>query len=268
MRPFILSGLLALTATATVAQSLPPGPRFEVASVRVAPSSNGLPQGFALNPRRAGGRLSWTTNLHSLVRYAYHLPSWRITGITPDWQFFYRIEATMQATASQEQVRSMLRQLLIDRFKLTTHTRVEQRSGYALVIVNGPKLQRAAATDEVPPMPGYLKGQPPAAYEGAIFNSAEGKGIAAITGRGVPLARLADTLSEELKEFVIDRTGTTENYYFGFAFRHLDDTDADAPDVASLFDALREELGLRLERRKGPVEFLVVDHAERIPSEN
>jgi len=79
---------------------------------------------------------------------------------------------------------------------------------------------------------------------------------------------LAETLSEELKEFVIDRTGTTGSYYFGFTFRHLDDADADAPEVASLFDALQEELGLRLERRKGPVELLVVDHAERIPSEN
>jgi uncharacterized protein (TIGR03435 family) len=267
MRPFILSGMLALTVTATAAQSLPPGPRFEVASIRVVPSSGGLPQGFAMNPRRAGERLTWTTRLFSLVRYAYDIPNWRITGIEPE-QFFYRIEATMQAQASQEDVRSMMRQLLIDRFKLTTHTRVEQRSGYALVIDNGQKLQRAAATGDVPPMPGYMLGQPAAAFEGAIFNSAMGKGAAAITGRGVPLSRLAYTLSEELKEFVIDRTGMTGNYYFGFTFRHLDDPVADAPEVASLFDALRDELGLRLERQKGPVEFLVVDHAERLPTEN
>lgn len=162
----------------------------------------------------------------------------------------------------------MMRQLLIDRFKLATHTRVEQRSGYALVIDNGPKLQRAAATGEVPPMPGYMVGQPAAAFEGAIFNSAMGRGAAAITERGVPLSRLAYTISEELKESVIDRTGMTGDYYFGFTFRHLDDPVADAPEVASLSDALREELGLRFERQKGPVEFLVVDHAERIPSEN
>ena len=117
-------------------------------------------------------------------------------------------------------------------------------------------------------MPGYFKGQLPAAFEGAIVTSAEGEGIAAITGRRVPLARLAEKLSEELKEFVIDQTGMTGNYYFGFTFRLLDDAHAGAPQVASLFDALREELGLRLERRKGPVELLVVDHAERIPSEN
>jgi uncharacterized protein (TIGR03435 family) len=211
--------------------------------------------------------MSWTTNLYSFIRYAYNVPTWRITGITPQ-QLFFRIDASMEATASQEQVRSMLRQLLIDRFKLTTHTTVEQRSGYALIIVNRPKLQNAAATGEVPAMPGYLRGQPAAAFEGAIFTSMEGKGIAAITGRGVPLARLAETLSEQLKEFVIDRTEMTGNYYFGFTFRSLASADAGAPEAPPIFDALREELGLRLERQKGPVEVLVVDHAERIPSEN
>jgi hypothetical protein len=83
MRPLILSGLLALTATATVAQSLPPTPRFEVVSVRMVPSSSGLPQGFAMNPRLGGGRLTWTTRLFALVRYAYDVPNWRITGIEP-----------------------------------------------------------------------------------------------------------------------------------------------------------------------------------------
>jgi uncharacterized protein (TIGR03435 family) len=237
------------------------GPSFDVASVRVAPSSDGLPEGFAVNPRLAGERLSWTTNLYSLVRYAYHVQGWRITGITPE-SSFYRIDASLKATPSQEEVRSMLRQLLVDRFKLTTHTRVEERSGYALVILNGPKLQRAAATAEATPMPSYLKGKPAAAFEGQLFASAEGQGIAAITGRGVPLARLAETLSDQLQEFVIDRTGIAGNYYFGFTFRRLDYANADAPEVASIFDALRDELGLRLDRQKGPVELLVIDHVE------
>lgn len=268
MRPLILASMLAFPPVASVAQSVPPEARFEVASVRVVPSSNGLPDGFAANPRRAGGRLTWTTDLFRLVRYAYHLPSWRITGIDSE-SLFLRVEALTDAATSQEDVRSMLRQLLIDRFKLSTHTTVEQRSGYALVIVDGPKLQEAAAISEVPPMPRYMKGQPAAAFEGAIFASAgDAKDISAITGRGVPLARLAETLSEELKEFVVDRTGMSGNYYFGFTFRRLDRADADAPEAPSIFDALSEELGLRLERQKGSVELLVVDHVERIPSAN
>jgi uncharacterized protein (TIGR03435 family) len=78
---------------------------------------------------------------------------------------------------------------------------------------------------------------------------------------------LAHTLSEALKEFVVDRTGTTANYYFGFTFRRLV-ADAVTLEVPALSEALREHLGLKLERRQGSVEFLVVDHAERTPSEN
>jgi uncharacterized protein (TIGR03435 family) len=266
MRLFILSLLLALAAAASAAQSLHPGPRFEVASVRATPPSVGLPQGFAKNPRRVGPRLTWTTDLFALVRYAFDIPSWRISGIKSE-RVFYRVEALMEATASQEEVRAMLRQLLIDRFKLKTHTKVEQRSGYDLVVINGSKLQRAAATGEVPPMPDYMKGQPSAAFEGSVFISAESTGVSALTGRGVALARLAHTLSEALEEFVVDRTGTTANYYFGFTFRRLV-ADAVAPEVPALYEALREHLGLKLERRQGPVELLVVDHAERTPSEN
>ena len=267
MRHLILSALLALMVTVTVAQSPSPGPRFQVASIRVALASGALPDGFAKNPRRVGDRWSWTTDLHSLVRYAYHLPSWRMSGIEP-LRMFYRIEAAVEAKATLDDVRLMLRQLLIERFKLTSHTRVEQRSGYGLVVVDRPKLQRAAATGEIPTMPDYLKGQPAAVFEGAIFASMEGIGIEAITGRGVPLARLAETLSEELKEFVTDETRTTGNFYFGFTYRRVDAADVGAPEATPIFDALRDALGLKLERRKGPVEFLVVDHAERIPSEN
>lgn len=79
MRLLILVGMLAMTAAATVAQSSPPRLRFEVASVRVVPSSSGLPPGFAMSPRRTAGRLFWTTNLSSLISYAFPLPSWRIT---------------------------------------------------------------------------------------------------------------------------------------------------------------------------------------------
>ena len=267
MRPLILAGMFALTAAAPVAQSLPPGPRFQVASIRVAPASGGLPEGFAMNPRIAPERVTWTTDLHSLVRYAYRIPAWRLSGISP-MGMFYRIEAAIEAGTSQDDVRSMLRQLLIDRFKLTTHTRVEQRAGYALVVADRPKLQKLAANGVAPPMPVYLKTQSAAAFEGAVFVSMEGIGTLAMTGRGVTLLRVAETLSIQLKEFVIDETGTPGNYYFGFTFRNLDSPDGGAVESAPLSDALREQLGLRLERRRGPLEFLIVDHAERIPSEN
>jgi len=180
---------------------------------------------------------------------------------------FYRIDASMEPTSTQEDVRLMLRQLLIDRFKLTTHTTVDQRSGYALVVADRSRLERLAATGSVPPMPDYLSRQSAAFFEGALFVSMEGIGTAAMTGRGVSLARVAETLSGELKEFVIDETGLSGNYYFGFKFRNLQSPDG-AVESAPLPDALRESTGLRLERRKGPVELLIVDRYDRNPSEN
>lgn len=267
VRPLILAGVLTLMGALTGAQSPSTPPRFQVASVRVAPVSGVLPEGYASNPRVAGERFSWTTDLSSLVRYAYRVPTWRLSGIST-LGMFYRIDASMEPTANQEGVRSMVRQLLIDRFKLATHMRVEQRVGYALIVADRPKLQRLAANGAAPPMPDYLKTQSAAAFEGAIFVSMEGIGTSAMTGRGVTLGRLADTLSGQFKAFVNDETGMTGNYYFGFTFRNLDSPDGGAVESAPLSDALREQLGLRLERRKGPVEFLVVDHVERIPSEN
>ena len=266
MRLLIPAGLLALMAAPTGVQSPSTSPRFLVASVRVAPVVDVLPEGYAANPRIAGERFSWTTNLTSLVSYAYRVPGWRLSGASAPGMF-YRIDASMEPTSNQEDVRSMLRQLLADRFKLTTHTTVEQRAGYALVVADRPKLQRLAATGSVPPMPDYLNTQSAAFFEGAIFVSMEGIGTSAMTGRGVTLARLAETISGQFKEFVIDETGTSGNYYFGFTFRNLSSPDG-AVESAPLPDALREQLGLRLERRKGPVEFLIVDHFERTPSEN
>jgi hypothetical protein len=73
----VLSGVSMFAAQKAV-------PRFEVASVRSLPPSIGLPQGFAMNPRRTGTRVAWTTGLYDLTRYAYNLPAWRLSGIEGD----------------------------------------------------------------------------------------------------------------------------------------------------------------------------------------
>jgi len=100
----------------------------------------------------------------------------------------------------------------------------------------------------------------------------EGPGTSAITGRGVPLSRLAAEISNAVGAPVWDRTNLTDEYYFGFRFLRDDGAGANArdPNVLSLpiADALQQEVGLRLERTKGPVEILVVDHVQRAPTEN
>jgi uncharacterized protein (TIGR03435 family) len=203
------------------------------------------------------------------MMYAFDLPAWRILGMREEWHYVTIAGTTTAGTAPTHDVRTMLRHLLADRFKLVTHTTSEERSGYALVVgKNGPKLQRAAADGTPPPMPRYWAEQPPAVFEGYIVASLEGldgKAVRAITGRGVPVSRLAAALSAQTGAFVIDRTGLSGPFYFGFLFQPIDDASPDGL-APSLFAALEEELGLRLERERGSVEFLVVDHIERTPT--
>ena len=242
-------------------------PAFEVASVRALPSSPGLPPGFAMNPRRTGDRLTWTTSIYDLTLYAFNLPAWRVSGIQRD--AYISISAKVDPNATADTIRLMLRQLLIDRFGLGTHKRTERRSGYTLSVANnGPmNLETAKPDGSVPPMPGYMSGQPPGPFEGFIFTGAA-DGCCDMTGRGVPMSRLAEEVSSQIEEFVIDQTGLKGSYYFGFKFRRHNHVDPDAVDAPVVFDAIEDELGLRLNRTTGPVEFLVVDRVEKVPTEN
>lgn len=225
-----------------------------------------MPADFNFSPRRTSGRFHWSANLPLFVRYAYHLPDWRVSGAKKD-QSFYSIDATLDPSATEDQVRQMLQALLTDRFKLVAHRETKETQGYALVEEkNGPKLKAAGASGEPHPMPDYLSGKPSDAFEGRIFVSIEGVGTSALTGRGVTLPQLAETLSDTLGAFVLDQTGLTGKYYFGFKFQATDNADGNS-EAASIFAALPDELGLRLEKQRGQVEFLVIDHIER-PSQN
>jgi len=242
-------------------------PAFELASVRALPASTGLPAGFAMNPRRTGDRVTWTTSIYDLTLYAFNLPAWRVSGIQRD--AYITIAANVRPDATPDDIRLMLRHILIDRFKLVTHTRTERRSGYTLRVgKNGPKnLETATSGGPVPPMPSYMAGQPPGPFEGFVFTGAE-EGCCAMTGRGVPISKLADELSARIEEFVIDETGLKGNYYFGFKFRRHNHADADAVDAPVVFDAIEDELGLTLDKTTGSVEFLVVDRVAKVPTEN
>ena len=245
-------------------------PEFEVASVKMI--QGGVPASFTLSPRRSGRVLTWKTTLAFLVEYAYDMAPWQVSGL-PSEMVFYDIGATMDPAATLPDVRAMLRRLLADRFQLTAHTETEERSEFALVVgKHGHKLATRTGDGELPPMPDYLAGKPAEAFEGALFTSAEGPGTSAITGRGVPVSALTAEISKDVGTMVLDRTGLTGDYYFGFRFLRDDELGVNArdPRVMSLpiGDALEDELGLRLEKTKGPVDILVVDHVEKMPTPN
>jgi uncharacterized protein (TIGR03435 family) len=244
-----------------------PRPAFDVASFRQTPDG-GSPAFVMFAPHRAGGKLTWNAPFEEYLKYAYHLPPWRIAGIDNTMPFSYTVEATMDPNTSEDQVRLMLQTLLIDRFKIVSHWETRSCSGYRLVVErNGSKLKTATAAGEAPPMPEYRKSSPPAPFEGRIITEGWGPGIFGIMGRGVSMSQLADELSRELGECVVDQTGLTGKYYFGFQFASVSDP-IDNADSPSIFSAVQTELGLRLEKQKGTVEILVIDHYERKPSEN
>ncbi len=256
------AGIAILTVCQSFGQAATTLPSFEVASIKVI---SGIPANLSLTPRRSGGRIAWNTTLGWLCTYAYHLPQWRILGIEKD-QSFYDIEATMDPSATEDQVRLMLQELLASRFELAAHHETKEFQGYALVEAkNGPKI-KATTPEEAPPLPQYFGGKPSAAFEGRILISMEGRGTSAITGRGVSISQLADMLGETLGTFVLDRTGMTGKYYFGFKFLQVGGP-IEPVEAPSVFEVLQDELGLKLEKQKGPVEVLIVDHLAK-PSQN
>jgi uncharacterized protein (TIGR03435 family) len=255
--------LLILTACLSFGQTTP---SFEVASVKLVEEGRLDVSEYLRGLQRSGGRVHWLARAEGLVAYAYQLPEWRISGM-PKMTAYYRIDATGDASANVDQLRLMFRKLLADRLGLSVHFETREVQGFALVVAKGaPKLPTVNAAGELPPLPEYLKGKDPRPFEGRTFQSAEGRNLNAITGRGVPLARLTERLAETLNTFVLDQTGLTGNYYFGFTFAREGQV-AEA-EVPSLFDAVQEAMGLKLEKQKGPVDFLIVDHIARVPTEN
>ena len=166
---------------------------------------------------------------------------------------------------------SMLQPLLAERFKLKVHKETELRSIYELVIAkNGPKLKEAKPGDTDT---SGTKGANRFSRPGAIL----------IASQGMSIAALANHLSELLHRTIVDKTGLTGKYditlrvgiggwpgsYASGAGRRPAANRQRTPSrfAPSIFAAIQEQLGLKLQSTKGPVETLVIDHVEQ-PSEN
>jgi uncharacterized protein (TIGR03435 family) len=144
----------------------------------------------------------------------------------------------------------MLEALLADRFHLKVHRETKEMPIYALVVAkNAPKLKES-----------------PAEAEFSMSFGGRGQTIELKVSKGT-MSRLATQLSNDGGRKVVDMTKLTGNY--DYTLSYVDDRRAVAPeqDGPSLFTAIQEQLGLRLESQKGPVDVLVVDHADK-PSEN
>jgi uncharacterized protein (TIGR03435 family) len=226
--------------------------RFEVASMkRATPDPQKMSSSMRLDP----GRLTCTNaSLLQLITRAYDVKDYQVSG--PDWlrSEYYNITANVPAGALQDDVIGMLRSLLVERLHLSIHRESKEMPVYALVISKeGSKLKEVEF--------------------GRSSMNFNGKRIEA---RSVQIGNLTKILSDRMGRPVIDQTGLKG--YYDFTLEFAADEPAAAPSGdrpaevadpgANLLTALREQLGLRLEPRRAPVELLVLDRVEKIPAEN
>jgi uncharacterized protein (TIGR03435 family) len=230
-------------------------PAYEVVSIK--PGQSGCGMSISMGPSRftAGCITVWGLLYNAYAVQSLHdhppgLPGWADSAV-------FDIEAKMDddtaaamqklsAGEREQQKKQMLQALLADRFKLRVHYEVRIQSIDQLVVAkSGPKLKQWPA-DQRP--------------RGTSWGSSQ------ITIQGDGMDKLAMCLSDTLSRKVVDDTGLTGNY--DLRLKWTPDDQQGTPNAGpTLVTALEEQLGLKLEAAKGPVNTLVVDHVER-PSEN
>ncbi|MGO9259955.1 MAG: TIGR03435 family protein [Bryobacteraceae bacterium] len=242
-------GMLALLAAGAVfAQPQAAHPAYEAAFVKLNTSGSG-----SSSSNGSKGQIVMTNlTLKRLIERAYNVKPFQVTG--PDWLEAVRfdIAAKYPPDTKNDDRSLMLRTLLEDRFKLTVHRESKDMPGYALVVAKkGFKLKPVEL--------------------GSSDTDSNGDGrLVTLTAKKNSMAQLADYVARRLGEVVVDKTGIDGVYDYELHFTNDDQTsnDTGADAAPTLITALQETLGLRLQPQKVPVEIVVVDHVERVPTEN
>jgi uncharacterized protein (TIGR03435 family) len=262
-----------------------PSPSFEVASIK--PNRSG---DMFIRIMSQPGRFTanGVTTKH-LITMAYNVRDFQVSG-GPGWinSERYDIEAKVPDSIAEElpklppdqreeKSRLMIQSLLADRFELKLSHTTKELPAYALVIAKtGPKLHEAKPDDNYPT---GIKGPDGRAHPG-VMRMSPGE----LTGQGIAIKFLVRLLSEQLGRGVLDQTGLKGNYDFTLKWTpepgegmmlggpegaNPGPESAPPPESSgpSIFTAIQEQLGLKLEPTKAPAEVLVIDHVEK-PSEN
>jgi len=295
----LLAAVGSVTAAGLAAhtpQAPPPAPAFEVASIK--PNNSG--DGRVMMQNQPGRFVATNITLRLLIRNAYQVQDFQITG-GPNWlgsDHFDIIAKVPHGTPAPQgppapgsapsPLQLMLRSLLAERFKLTLHNETKDSPIYALVLARsdgrlGPELKKseadcnaqfAAGRGRGGPMP--PPGPPP---PGAAMPCGIRIGPGNMAVGGSPLSQFANSLGMFTGRVVVDRTGLTGNYDFNLTWtpdqmpQRPPGAPADQPvqfngvaidpNGPSLFTAVQEQLGLKLDSARGPVELLVIDRADK-----
>jgi len=242
------------------------GPKFEVASIKPSdPNANG-----SMVQNSPGGRVRMTnTTLKNLIANAYEVRFFQVTG-GPEWADSARfdIEAKGEAGAKQKDFAPMLRALLKERFQLVVRRETKEMPIYALVLARkdgklGPQMKETTCqvydAEHPPPTPKPGEMRPMGCGGGSM-------GPGRLRESGAQVANLALSLSGLDDRVVLDQTGLKGKYDISLDWTP-DNRRADDNAGPSLFTALQEQLGLKLESAKGPVDMIVIEKAEK-PTEN
>jgi len=273
-----ITALAALT-TASFARAQSPAtadtPTFEVASVQPNKSAD-LGGSFRTRP---GGQFAVTNNtLRNIIRNAYQLQDFQIVG-GPDWLDRDRFDITAKTPTPEPtmpQVMAMVQALLAERFKFVAHRETREMPIYALVVarpdgVLGPRLSHSA-TDCGARAAAARNGAgvPPVAPDGRPLCGTRFTPGRVLAG-GITMADLARNLSNAAGRVTVDTTGLAGGFDLELEFTpdQLPPEGTLPPgmprppvDGPSLFAALQEQLGLKLESQRGPVDVLVIDSVE------
>lgn len=281
---------------------------FEVATVKPAapgPTMIGRQGGPGT---RDPGRVNYTgMALKNLLSFAYGVKIFQISGPSWMASERYDITATIPEGATKEQFAVMLQNLLLDRFKIKLHHETKEFPLYELSVAkNGPKLKASVPDANVnpndpPPPPGPLpKGKdgfpqlPPGRKGLFIMLRPNGFHLAAMVQS---MSEFSDVLAEQLGGAVVDKTGLSGTFEFTLDFAPEPDffqrnglnpppptppggngpaagptpgptAAGDPAEAPNIFTAVQDQLGLKLEKKKGPLDMIVIDQVEKTPTEN
>jgi uncharacterized protein (TIGR03435 family) len=249
MRAFV-----AVVIAGMAAGQSAPAPAFEVASIKPHEFGGASGSGGRLGISISGSRVTGSImTLNRLIAEAYSVKSYQISG-GPAWgsdsSTVFDIEARAESAPTMDQVHAMLQTLLADRFHVKLHRETKDLPVYDLVVgKSGPKLKESAAD-----------------ATSMLSRQRTQTGSQKLTFGKATIATLANGLTTDAGRPVIDKTGLTGSYSFSLEWT-VDGTPADVATGPSIFTAVEEQLGLKLESSKAPTEILVIDHAEK-PTQN
>lgn len=264
-KPFLLCALALRLASAQQSDSVAPRPAFEVASIK--PTDLSLRQQIDMRVLPGGTLTATAVSLKFLITVAYGVQSIQVSG-GPGWLDEEKFDILAKPPeGAKPQLLPMLQSLLEDRFKLVIRRETRELSVYELKLAKagqlGPRLKEAEPGDC--PVEAVLPGTVPCGG----FLLLQGR----LTGHKVQPSALTKPLSNVLGRPVVDKTGITTKFEITLEWTPDQNSTLRAevappnPDLPSIFTALQEQLGLKLEAAKESTEILVIERAEK-SSEN